>query len=182
MCFYVIVLLLSVLVLSVFFASSLRVHSNSLECFFFHLHCSGLGMPVPLQGVQGYMQMLMQPLTGVPDTTQNGSQNVHKIHSGVQYVGKIPKCHQVDGILRIDKFLDSTLTGKLDQDEAAVVVWILIRIRPNFRISDLRRTNYEEVHDKYVIAADRLKDNWELVSWLRHCRRPVTYLLVPAKE
>ena len=153
--------------------------SRVFKMFFFHLHCSGLGMPVPLQG---YMQMPMQPLTGVPDTTQNGSQNVHKIHSGVQYVGKIPKCHQVDGLLRIDKFLDSTLTGKLDQDEAAVVVWMLTRIRPGFKIADLRCTTYEDVFEKYKCAADRIKDNWELVSWLRHCRRPVTYLLVPAKE
>ena len=80
-----------------------------------------------------------------------------KIASGVGCVLLIPKCHQVDGIAAIAESLGSTLTGKLDQEELAVVIWILTRIRPDFRISELRCEHFEEVHEKYKQAALRLK-------------------------
>ena len=55
--------------------------------------------------------------------------------------------------------LDSTLTGKCDADELAIIVWLLTRIRPDFKIADLRCVYYEDVFEKYEKAASRLRDH-----------------------
>ena len=81
-----------------------------------------------------------------------------KVSGSVSTVHKIPKCHQVDGIQAIEASLDATLSGKCDQDELAVIVWILTRIKPNFKISVLRCGYYEDVSESYKIAAGLVKD------------------------
>ena len=48
-----------------------------------------------------------------------------KIANSVSTIHKIPKCHNVDGVGLIAKNLDSTLTGKCDADELAIIVWLL---------------------------------------------------------
>ena len=62
-----------------------------------------------------------------------------KVSGSVSTVHKIPKCHQVDGIQAIEASLDATLSGKCDQDELAVIVWVLTRTKSNFKISELRQ-------------------------------------------
>ena len=42
----------------------------------------------------------------------------------------------MDGIALIDARLDPTLTGKMEQEEIAIVIRMLTKIRPNFRIVD----------------------------------------------
>ena len=59
-----------------------------------------------------------------------------KIANSVSTIHKIPKCHNVDGVGLIAKNLDATLTGKCDADELAIIVWLLTRIRPDFKIAD----------------------------------------------
>ena len=63
---------------------------------------------------------------------------VQRISSSITYVYKVPKCHQLDGIAAVDPALDPTLTGKMELDEIAVCVWLLTRIRPDFKVCDLR--------------------------------------------
>ena len=81
-----------------------------------------------------------------------------KISRSVGTVLKIPKSHQVDGLLAIDAKLDSTLTGKMDIEELAVAIWILTRIRPDFKLPDLRCEFYDEIHAKYKHASERIKE------------------------
>ena len=104
-----------------------------------------------------------------PPTVQTEPQ-MYKISTSIQYIYKIPKCHQVDGIHLIVKQLDPTLTGKMDQEEAAVVVWILTRIRPDFRLHDLRCNFYQQLFEKYMHAAERLKE-----------QSPANYALIVTK-
>ena len=91
-----------------------------------------------------------------PQTEETKSQK-KIISRSVATVQKIPKCHQVDGVTAIEASLDSTLSGKCDQDELAVMVWILTRIKPNFKISDLRCEYYEDIYELYKSAASRLR-------------------------
>ena len=58
----------------------------------------------------------------------------------------------------IAKNLDSSLAGKCDADELAIIVWLLTRIRPDFKIADLRCVYYDDVFEKYEMAAARLRD------------------------
>ena len=81
-----------------------------------------------------------------------------KISKSISTIHKVPKCHNVDGVGHIAKNLDSTLTGKCDADELAIIVWLLTRIRPDFKISDLRCIYYEDIFEKYEMAAARLRD------------------------
>ena len=104
-----------------------------------------------------------------PPTVQTEPQ-MYKISTSIQYIYKIPKCHQVDGIHLIVKQLDPTLTGKMDQEEAAVVVWILTGIRPDFKLSDLRCNFYQQLLEKYMHAAERLKE-----------QSPANYALIVTK-
>jgi len=67
------------------------------------------------------------------------------------------------GIEHVDKTLDPTLTGKMDQDELAVTVWMLTHLRPSMKLSDLRVEYYEQLFQRYKQASDRLKD---LVGYL----------------
>ena len=81
------------------------------------------------------------------------------VSKSVSYILKLPKCHFVDCFQLIDTRLDPTLTGKLEQDEAALVLWILTRVRPNFKVWDLRCSTYEEIFVCLQAAAQREKDN-----------------------
>ena len=118
------------------------------------MHCSGVGsspafyMPMPQQVPPPQMQ----------DGSPNSKDGKTKISRSVPTVLKMPKCHQMEGLAKIDPSLDSTLTGKFDTEEIAVGIWILTRIKPNFTMADLCCDFYEEVIDKYVISAERLKD------------------------
>jgi len=73
-------------------------------------------------------------------------------------IKQLPKCQQVDGIESVEPSLDSTLSGKCDTDELAVIVWLLTRIRPDFRTADLRVEAYEDIFERYKTAATRNKD------------------------
>ena len=57
------------------------------------------------------------------------------IAKNVLVISKIPKCHQLDGIAAVDPSLDATLCGKWNKEELCVVVWLLTRITPNFKIT-----------------------------------------------
>ena len=71
---------------------------------------------------------------------------------------KIPKHVQMDGIALIDARLDPTLTGKMEQEEIAISIWMLTKIRPNFRIVDLRCEVVDRLVDLYKTASQREKD------------------------
>ena len=95
---------------------------------------------------------------GAPPATTADGKKLTQISASVSCVGKIPRCHQLDGINVIDPNLDSTLCGKCEQDELAVIVWMLTGIRPDFKLTDLRCGDYEAIADKYKFAANRLKE------------------------
>ena len=80
------------------------------------------------------------------------------ISRSVGTIVKVPKCHQMDAIEQIEPKLDSTLTGKMDYPECAVVIWMLTNIRPDFKVCDMRCDFYEELFSKYKNAAARIKD------------------------
>ena len=65
----------------------------------------------------------------------------------------------LDGIALIYERLDPSFTGKMDAAELPVLVWIITKIRPNFRIADFRCEYFESVREKYLVAASRLKEN-----------------------
>ena len=54
--------------------------------------------------------------------------------------------------------MDSTLCGKCEPDELAVIPWLLTRVRPDFKLSDLRCGDFEAVVEKIKFAANRLKE------------------------
>ena len=93
-----------------------------------------------------------------------------RISKSVSTIQKVPKCHQVDGIQHVDASIDSTLSGKCDQDELAVIVWLLTRIKPDFKVSDLRCDYYEQIFEKYQCAGKRIKERREFIflHWLTH--------------
>ena len=64
----------------------------------------------------------------------------------------------LDAVEHFDKRLDPTITGKCDQDELCVVVWMFTRIKPNFSIADLKAVSWKDLWQKYENAALRLKD------------------------
>ena len=103
-------------------------------------------------------QLQMGPIAQGPVGEQHPLGYKFKISRSVGTVHKVPKCHQVDGIEHMDKKLDSTLTGEMDSDESAVVVWLLSRLKPDFKLTDLRCEYYEELYLKYKHAAERVKD------------------------
>jgi len=93
------------------------------------------------------------PPAGTPDAPTKT-----KISRSVGTIKQLPKCQQVDGIESVEPSLDSTLSGKCDSDELAVLVWLLTRIRPDFRTADLRVEAYEDIFERYKTAATRNKD------------------------
>jgi len=103
-------------------------------------------------------QFAYQAAPGQPQTYSDLPVCGRKISTSVGTVLKVPKCHQLDAIAMVDPKLDSTLTGKCDADEVCVILWLLTRIRPNFKIPDLRCEYYEQLFEKYKQAADRIKD------------------------
>ena len=110
----------------------------------------------------------LMPGAAAPQESVQKNPNL-KIGTSIHVIQKVPKRYQVDGIQRIESDLDSTLTGKCDQDECAVIIWMLTRIDPNFTLSDLRVCYYDDLWDKYKLAAARLKD-WglpRLTVWLQ---------------
>ena len=117
-----------------------------------------LGMPQaqPMQMQQQQLQFQQGPPQGTD--VQPASKYTKLISRSVGCVLKVPKCHQADGVEQIDAKLDSTLTGKLDQEELAVVIWILTQIRPDMKLTDLRCEYYEELFLKFIYAANRIKD------------------------
>jgi len=116
-------------------------------------------------------QHMMQPQGPPPEDQQPGPEGMKlKISRSVGTILKVPKCHQGTGMEKIDAKLDSTLTGKMDNEEGAVVIWILTRIKPDFKIADLRCEYYEELWGKYQHAAERIKDRICFVSYPQPCR------------
>ena len=104
--------------------------------------------PAPMPIPQFPMPQIGQPLpVRLPDSIVTTPTKGTKIGSGVYSLFRIPKWVQVDGIQKMSEALDSTLTGGLSAEELAIVVWLLCRIAPNFKMCDLRCSSYEETVD-----------------------------------
>ena len=86
------------------------------------------------------------PSCSMKDLRVNFTDNI-PIAKNVLAICKIPKCQQLDGIAAVDPSLDATLCGKWNNQELCVVVWLLTRITPNFKITDLRCRTYQETAD-----------------------------------
>lgn len=110
--------------------------------------------------MQGPMCPPMQPFNpdaGTPEDVLK-KRTWHPISTSISCVLKVPKSQQIDGIVSIAPSLDSTLTGQCESDVLAVLVFMLTGIKANFPLSQLRVTYYEELWEKYAVAAKRTEE------------------------
>ena len=78
-----------------------------------------------------------------------------RITSSATTVKKIPKCHQIELISGIESTLEAYLTNNIDGEELALVVWILTRVTPHTKLTDIRCGTYDDLLYKYKVAAER---------------------------
>ena len=82
-----------------------------------------------MPGLQsGYGQSASPAMAGglTPETPKTS-----QISNNVGMIMEMPNCRLRDALAVIDKRLDPTLTGKLEQDDFAVVIWAFTKIWPN---------------------------------------------------
>ena len=91
-------------------------------------------------------------------------------------INKVPKAYLIDAVDEVSaQVLDATLTGNCDQDELAVILWLLGRVQPKMKISDLRCEYYDEVSDRFKRAAKRVRDD-DPAAWKFMVAKIVTLL------
>ena len=146
-------------------AACINYRRHPLRHIFIYIHCSGAGMQMEramAHGafMQGPMCPPMQPFNpdaGTPEDVLK-KRTWHPISTSISCVLKVPKSQQIDGIVSIAPSLDSTLTGQCESDVLAVLVFMLTGIKANFPLSQLRVTYYEELWEKYAVAAKRTEE------------------------
>ncbi len=82
-----------------------------------------------------------------------------KITTASITLGQIPKCHQVDALEVVCTKLDATRSGTCEQDELAVIHWMLNRLRPDMKVGDLRCGDYDQVAEKFKLATERVRES-----------------------
>ena len=91
-------------------------------------------------------------------------------------ITKIPKIQLLDAVEVVSsKVLDATLTGNCDQDSLAVILWMLNRMLPTMKVTDLRCEYYDEVFISFKKAADRVKEE-DPAAWNFMVSKIVTLL------
>ena len=112
--------------------------------------------PMPLPVNAGYLG----PVPGLPTNAgadPNNRQAPIRLTSSISTILRIPKIHQVDCLQKMDSFLDSTLIGKCDSQELVVIVWLFTRIKPGFKIADMRCDDYDATVDHQMESNAKLK-------------------------
>lgn len=88
-----------------------------------------------------------------------------KILAPLSPINKVAKAHLIDTVDVVSaNILDATLTGHCDQDELAVILWILNGVHPSMKICDLRCDNAGEMIDSMKRAAYR-KQEEDPAAW-----------------
>ena len=114
---------------------------------------------LPTMQTSGPPEKEDKPKTPIPGGVQKGG------------VVKIPKDVMVKIIETIQPMLDCTLTGKVDQQILAVIMWILSDTKPNFLVKDFMCSHFEDLAARFDKGADcllRLVDRGFIVWCGRH--------------
>ncbi len=77
-------------------------------------------------------------------------------------IAKLPKTRLADAVSHVVLDLDFAITGKLNQISLVVLIWVLTRIPPNLKVSDLRCATYLDLYKSMKAACDRVRKKDEI--------------------
>ena len=81
-----------------------------------------------------------------------------RITSSATYISTLPKARRSQLLECIDKRLDAALLSDMDSDDINRLLWLMTRVKPCSRISELRVVNYKDLAALLKKAAARVQN------------------------